>query len=54
MFADSIPRYKLLLIFKGKSKSKDRRRYTEAKRYYPGIIIIFNKKAYTNTSNLID
>jgi hypothetical protein len=41
-------------MFKGKPKSKDRRRYIEAQRYYPSVIIIFNKKAYANTSNLID
>ena len=41
-------------MFKGKPKSKDRRRRTEAQRYYPNIIIIFNEKVYANTSNLID
>jgi hypothetical protein len=41
-------------MFKGRPKSKDYRRYVEAQRYNPGIIIIFNEKAYANTSNLID
>jgi hypothetical protein len=41
-------------MFKGKPKSKDYRRCTKEKRYNPGVIVIFNKKAYANTSNLID
>ena len=41
-------------MFKKKSKSKDRRRRTEAQLYHPSIIIIFNKKVYVNISNLID
>jgi hypothetical protein len=41
-------------MFKGKPKSKDYHRRAEEKRYNPGVIIIFNEKAYANTSNLID
>ena len=41
-------------MFKRKLKSKDYRRRAEEKRYNPSIIIIFNEKAYANTSNLID
>jgi mannose-1-phosphate guanylyltransferase len=40
-------------MFKEKPKSKDYRRYIKAKWYYPNIIIIFNKKVYINTFNLI-
>jgi hypothetical protein len=40
-------------MFKGKPKSKDRRRLIEAKKYHPSVVVIFNKKAYANTSNLI-
>jgi len=54
VFTDGVLRCKPLLIFKGKPKSKDYRRCIEAERYYPGVIIIFNKKAYANTTNLID
>jgi hypothetical protein len=41
-------------MFKGKPKSKDYRYYAKEKRYNPGVIIIFNKKAYANTLNLIN
>jgi hypothetical protein len=41
-------------MFKGRPKSKDYRRYIKAQCYNPGIIIIFNEKAYANTFNLID
>jgi hypothetical protein len=54
VFANRVPRCKPLLMFKGKPKSKDYRRRVEEKRYNPSVIVIFNKKAYTNTSNLID
>jgi hypothetical protein len=54
VFAGSIPRYKPLLMFKGRLKSKDYRRRIKAQRYNPSVIIIFNEKAYTNISNLID
>jgi hypothetical protein len=54
VFADGVPRYKPLLMFKGKPKSKDYCRRIEAKRYHPGVIIIFNKKVYANIINLIN
>jgi len=54
VFADGIPCCKPLLMFKGKPKSKDRRHYIEAKRYHFSVVIIFNEKAYANTSNLIN
>jgi hypothetical protein len=41
-------------MFKGKPKSKDRRRHIEAKRYHPGVIVIFNEKTYANITNLIN
>jgi hypothetical protein len=41
-------------MFKRKPKSKDHRRHTEAQRYNPSIIIIFNEKVYANISNLIN
>jgi hypothetical protein len=41
-------------MFKGKPKLKDHRRRIEAEQYYPSVIVIFNKKAYANTTNLID
>ena len=41
-------------MFKGRLKSKDYRRRVEAQRYNPGVIVIFNEKAYANISNLID
>jgi hypothetical protein len=41
-------------MFKGKPKSKDYSRRLEEKKYNPGVIVIFNDKAYANTSNLID
>jgi hypothetical protein len=40
-------------MFKGKPSSKDRRRPTEIKKYHPGIVVIFNNKAYANTSNFL-
>jgi hypothetical protein len=54
VFTDGVPRCKPLLMFKGRPKSKDYRRRVEAQRYNPGVIVIFNEKAYANTSNLID
>jgi hypothetical protein len=54
IFADGVPRCKPLLMFKGRPKLKDYRRYVEAQCYNPGIVVIFNEKAYANTSNLID
>jgi hypothetical protein len=40
-------------MFKGKLKSKDRHHLVEIKKYHPSVVVIFNKKAYTNTLNLI-
>jgi hypothetical protein len=54
VFADRVPRCKPLLMFKGKLKLKDYHRRAEEKRYNPGVIVIFNKKVYTNTLNLIN
>ena len=54
VFTDGILRCKPLLMFKGKPKSKDCCCYIEAERYYPSIIIIFNKKTYANIINLIN
>jgi hypothetical protein len=54
VFADGVARCKPLLMFKGKPKSKDRRRIVEFRKYHPGVVVIFNEKAYANTSNLID
>ena len=52
VFIDGVIRIKPLLIFKGKLKGDSRHR-TEARKYHPGIVVIFNEKAYANTSNLI-
>jgi Tc5 transposase DNA-binding domain len=53
VFADGIARCKPLLMFHGKPTSKDRRRIAEMRKYHPGVIVIFNEKAYANTSNLV-
>ena len=42
------------MIFKNKSNSKDFRYYMEYKKYHPSVVIIFNEKAYANTSNFIN
>jgi len=47
-------RCKLLIMFKGQGKKKDSRRRTEYKEYHPNVVVIFNEKAYANTSNFID
>ena len=44
---------KPLLIFKSGVKG-DSYRQAKRKKYHPSVIVIFNKKAYTNTSNLIN
>jgi hypothetical protein len=44
---------KLLLMFKGKPIG-DSRCCTEACKYYPSVVVIFNEKVYANTLNLID
>jgi hypothetical protein len=41
-------------MFKGKRGKRDSRRRAEYKEYHPGVVVIFNEKAYANTSNLID
>jgi len=53
VFADGVLRCKPLLMFKGKPKG-DNRRKAEQKKYHPGVIVIFNEKAWANTSNLLD
>ena len=40
-------------MFKGKPKG-DGRRKTERQKYHPGVVVIFNDKAWANTSNLLD
>ncbi len=54
VFADGVLRCKPLLIFKGKPGKGDSRRKAEYKKYHPGVVVIFNKKAWANTSNLLD
>jgi hypothetical protein len=54
VFADRIPRCKPLIMFKGARKKRDSRRHAEYKEYHLGVVVIFNPKAYANTSNLID
>jgi hypothetical protein len=44
---------KPLLMFYRKPTSKDRRRIAEAKKYYPGVVVIFNEKAYANTTSIV-
>jgi hypothetical protein len=53
VFADGVMHCKPLLMFKGKPKG-DNRRKAEQKRYHPSVVVIFNKKAWANTSNLLD
>jgi hypothetical protein len=48
VFADGVMRRKPLLIFKGKQKG-DNRRKIEQKEYHPGVVVIFNEKAWANT-----
>jgi hypothetical protein len=40
-------------MFKSGFKGDSRRR-AERKKYHPGVIVIFNEKAYANTTNPID
>lgn len=54
VFADRVPCCKSLLIFKGKPGKGDSRQQAEHKKYYPGVEVIFNKKAWANTSNLLN
>jgi hypothetical protein len=53
VFADGVMRMKPLLMFKGKPIG-DSRHHTETCKYHPGVAVIFDEKAYANTSNLID
>jgi hypothetical protein len=41
-------------MFKGKPGKGDARRRAEYKKYYPGVVVIFNEKAWANTSNLLN
>jgi hypothetical protein len=54
VFADGVQRCKPLLMFKGKPGKGDARRRAEYKKYHSGVVVIFNKKAWANTSNLLD
>ena len=40
-------------MFKGKP-NRDNRRKAERRQYHPGVVVIFNEKAWANTSNLLD
>jgi hypothetical protein len=51
VFVDGEPQCKPLLMFKGKEKGDSRRR-TEEKKYHPSVTVIFNEKAYANSTNL--
>ena len=54
VFADRVLRCKPLLMFKGKPGKGDARRRAEYKKYHPSVVVIFNEKAWANTSNLLD
>jgi len=54
VFADGVTRCKPLLIFKGKPGKGDSRRRAEKLKYHPGVVVIFNEKAWATTSNLLD
>ena len=49
VFADGISRVLPLLIFRGAVDGKSTSRKREGKRYHPGVVVQFNKKAYANT-----
>jgi len=53
VFADGVLRCKPLLIFKGKPGKGDSRRKAEYLKYHPGVVVIFNEKAWANTSNAL-
>jgi hypothetical protein len=53
VFADRVARCEPLLMYRGIPTTKDKRRSAEYTKYHPGVVVIFNKKAYANTSNLI-
>jgi hypothetical protein len=54
VFADGVNRCKPLLMFKGKPGKGNKNRQVEASKYHPGVKVIFNEKAYANSSNFID
>lgn len=54
VFADGVNRCKPLLIFKGKPGRGNKNRRLEMSKYHPGVKVIWNEKAYANSSNLID
>jgi len=54
VFADGVQRCKPLLMFKGKPGKGDPRCRAKYKKYRLGVVVIFNKKAWTSTSNLLD
>jgi hypothetical protein len=54
VFADGVLRCKPLLMFKGSNSKKDSSRRAKYKKYDPRVVVIFNKKAYANTRNLIE
>ena len=53
IFANSVLQCKPLLMFKGKLKG-DNCKKAKQKKYYPGVVVIFNEKAWANTFNLLD
>ncbi len=54
VFTDRVLRCKPLLMFKGKPGKGDACRRVEYKKYHPSVVVIFNEKAWANTSNLLD
>jgi hypothetical protein len=54
VFADGVMRCKVLIMFKGHPTKRSTHRQAEYKQYHKSVIVIFNEKAYANTSNLID
>jgi hypothetical protein len=50
---DGVDRCKPLLMFKGGVMGDSHQR-AKRKKYHPSVVVIFNEKAYANTSNLID
>ena len=53
VFADRVMRMKPLIMFKGSGK-KTAPLKKEYKQYHPSVVVVFNPKAYANTSNLIN
>jgi hypothetical protein len=54
VFADRVLRCKPLLMFKGKLGKGDACCCAEYKKYHLSVVVIFNEKAWANTSNLLD